>query len=55
LSGTSIVVMIHCDIHHECSRKETIVFSTRQDVIILDLDVTPFIVRSRSYTMGLTL
>ena len=53
LSGTSISVMSHCDIHHECTRREPIIFSVWQDDIILDLDVTPFIVSSRSYSMGL--
>jgi hypothetical protein len=52
LNGTSIVVMSHCDIHHECTRREPIIFSTWQEDIILDLDVVPFIVRSRSYSMG---
>jgi hypothetical protein len=32
--------------------RESIVFSGRQDNIILDLDVTPFIVSSRSYCMS---
>ena len=31
LSGTSIPVMSHCDIHHECVRREPIVFSTWKD------------------------
>jgi hypothetical protein len=39
LSGTSIEVMSHFDIHHECAR-EPIVFSAWQDDIIIDLDVT---------------
>jgi hypothetical protein len=39
----SIVVMSHCDIHHECEGRDPIIFSTWQDDIILDLDVTPFI------------
>ncbi len=51
LSGTSVVVMSHCDIHHECTRREPIVFSVWLDDIILDLDVTTFIVISRSYSM----
>ncbi len=53
LSGTSISVMSHCDIHYECTRRDPIIFSVWQDDIILDLDVTPFIVSSRSYYMGL--
>ena len=40
LSGTSIVVMSHCDIHHECTRREPIIFSVWKVDIILDLDVT---------------
>ena len=52
LSGTSIVVMSHRDIHHECTRRESIIFSVCQDDIILDLDVTPFITSSRSYSIG---
>jgi hypothetical protein len=44
LSGKSIAVMSHCDIHHECTRRDPIIFSVCQDDIILDLDVTPFIV-----------
>ncbi len=41
-----------CDIHHECVRREPIIFSAWQDDIILDLDVTTFMSRSRSYSMG---
>jgi hypothetical protein len=52
LSGTSIAVVSHFDIHHECTRRESIIFSVWQDDIILDLDVTPFIDSSRSYSMG---
>jgi hypothetical protein len=52
LCGTSIEVMSHCDIHHECTRRESIILFVWEDDIILDLDVTPFIVRSRSYSMG---
>jgi hypothetical protein len=52
LSGTSIEVMSNCDIHHECTRRDPIIFSVWQDDIILDLDVTPFIASSRSYSMG---
>jgi hypothetical protein len=52
LSGMSIVVMSHCDIHHECTRREPIIFSACQDDIILDLNVTPFIASSKSYFMG---
>jgi hypothetical protein len=52
LSGTSIAVMSHCDIHHECVRRESIIFYVWKDDIILDLDVTPFIVTNRSYSMG---
>ncbi len=51
LSGTSIAVMSHCDIHHECARRDPIIFSAWQNDIILDLYVTPFIVSSRSYSM----
>ena len=43
VSGASIVVMSHCDIHHECTWREPIIFSTCQEDMILDLDVTPFI------------
>ena len=53
LSGTSIAVMSHCDIHHERTRREPIIFCAWQDDIILDLDVTPFIASSKSYSMGL--
>jgi hypothetical protein len=49
LSGTSIAVMSHCDIHHECGRREPIIFSAWQDDIILDLDVTPFIVSRKLF------
>ncbi len=52
LSGTSIVVMSHCDIHHEYTSRESIIFSVWQDDIILDLDVTPFIASRRSYSTG---
>ncbi len=52
LSGTSIAVMSHCDINHECARREPIDFSACQDNIILDLDVTPFIASRRRYSMG---
>ncbi len=52
LSGTSIAVMSHGVIHHECVRREPIIFSDWQDDIILDLDVIPFISSSRSYSMG---
>jgi len=41
-----------CDIHHGCVRRESIVFSVWRDDIILYLDDTPFIVSSRSYSMG---
>jgi hypothetical protein len=51
LSGTSIEVMRHCDIHHECVRREPIVFSVWQDDIIPYLDVTPFIDIRRCYFM----
>jgi hypothetical protein len=27
MSGTSIAVTSHCDIHHECTRRESIIFS----------------------------
>jgi hypothetical protein len=47
LSGTSIVVMSHCDIHHQCERRDPIVFSEWQDHIIFYLDVTVFIVDNR--------
>jgi hypothetical protein len=49
MSGTSISVMNHCDIHHECTRREPIIFSAWEDDIILDLDVTPYIDSSRSF------
>ena len=49
MSGTSISVMSHSDIHHECTRREPIIFSVCQDDIILDLDVTPYIDSSRSF------
>ncbi len=52
LSGTSITVMSLCDIHHECSRRESIVFSVWEDDIILYFDFTPFIVISGGYFMG---
>jgi hypothetical protein len=52
LSGTSIEVMSHCDINHECARREPIDSSACQDNIILDLDVTPFIASRRRYSMG---
>jgi hypothetical protein len=44
--------MSHCDIHHECVRRDPIIFYVWQDDIILDLDVTPFIDSSRNYSMG---
>ncbi len=59
LSGTSITVMspdcYNCDIHHdtECVRREPIVLSVRQGNIILDLDVTPFIVSDRRWVLTL--
>ncbi len=52
LSGMSMAVMSHCDIHHECARREPIVFSAWQHDIILYLDVTPFMASSRGYFMG---
>ncbi len=51
LSGTSIAVMSHCGIHHECARREPIVFSVWQDDIILYLDVTAFIAGRRCFCM----
>ena len=44
--------MSHCGIHYECVRRERIVLSVCQDEVILYLDVTPFIVKNRSYFMG---
>jgi hypothetical protein len=44
--------MSHCDIHHECTRREPIIFSAWQDDIILDLDVTPFIASVHRQEIG---
>jgi hypothetical protein len=52
LSGTSISVMSHCNIHHECERTECIIFSTWKNDVILYLDVTSFIVISGCNIMG---
>jgi hypothetical protein len=46
LSGTSISVMSHCNIHHECVRRESIIFSSRKNDVILCLDVTSFIINN---------
>jgi hypothetical protein len=52
LSGTSITVMSHCDINHQCVRRDPILFAAWQDHIILYLDVNAFISRNRGNFVG---
>ena len=42
LSGTSIVIMSHCDIHQQCVRRDPIVFSRWQEYVIPYLNVPSF-------------
>ena len=52
LSGTSIAIMCHGDIHDQCVWRMQVVFTPWQDHIVLDLDVSTCISCSGSYFVG---